>query len=240
MARPEHDHPLRPRLPGATGSTSRCRSSATPCRGAALRAGEVLDYTHYSLVMHAGAARGRLHRPQRRCGRGCVGVGGRHPWQMDERVGDPSLAPRSTTHNRLDRGHLVRREDVSGVGRRGRAANKATYFYTNAAPQHENFNQDEWVALEDWVLHRGDRVLLPAAASSPARCCGRDDPTLDDLPPNLRAAFHARGPVRSRPPSGRSSSCGTAGRRGGPRGGGVRHDASRRCGTTRTAGGCST
>ena len=35
-------------------------------------------------------------------------------------------------------------------------------FYTNVSFQHENFNQDEWLELEDWVMNltrdRDDKI----------------------------------------------------------------------------------
>ena len=32
-------------------------------------------------------------------------------------------------------------------------ASDETYYFSNASLQHENFNRDEWVGLEDWVKH---------------------------------------------------------------------------------------
>jgi endonuclease G len=75
-------------------------------------------------------------------------------WTMDERVGDAQLGREAYRGTGWDRGHLCRREDVIwGRPAEARAANRSTFFYTNSALQHFRFNQDEWLALEDWVLH---------------------------------------------------------------------------------------
>lgn len=58
-------------------------------------------------------------------------------------------------NNPWDRGHLARRAAISwgGTQREAQKASDNTFFFTNATLQHENFNQDEWLALEDWVLN---------------------------------------------------------------------------------------
>ncbi|NER82164.1 MAG: endonuclease, partial [Leptolyngbya sp. SIO1D8] len=55
--------------------------------------------------------------------------------------------------NPLDRGHLASRSSAAwGDSRReAKLAADDTFYYSNAALQHGNFNQDEWLALEDWV-----------------------------------------------------------------------------------------
>jgi endonuclease G len=124
------------------------------------------------------------------------GIPGGLDWKMDERVGEHQLGPEVYAHNQLDRRHLVRGEDVLwGSVSEARLANKATYFYTNAAPQHQHFSQDEWVSLEDWVLHQAtDFSYRLCVFTGPVLTEG--DPTLSDLPPDLRAAFTARGPAQ--------------------------------------------
>ena len=53
----------------------------------------------------------------------------------------------------------MRRAAVAwGDLQRARDASDATFYYPNAAPQHERFNQDEWVDLEDWVLQAAGGV----------------------------------------------------------------------------------
>lgn len=77
----------------------------------------------------------------------------REKWNTDPRVGDSQLDNDYYRNNDWDRGHLVQRASASW-GDTDRAAQQAsddTMFYTNCALQHENLNQDEWLALEDWV-----------------------------------------------------------------------------------------
>jgi endonuclease G len=77
-------------------------------------------------------------------------------WQIDSRVGaDNQLDDAYYANNPFDKGHMSDRESA-GWGESTREAQKAadqTFFYANACLQHENLNQDEWVALEQWVLH---------------------------------------------------------------------------------------
>jgi endonuclease G len=59
--------------------------------------------------------------------------------------------------NRLDRGHLARRADlVWGSEAEARSANKDSFFFTNIAPQMDDFNQSSkdgvWGRLEDAVF----------------------------------------------------------------------------------------
>lgn len=72
-------------------------------------------------------------------------VGGR---EADDLYGDEPY--------NFDQGHLVRREDpIWGPDlETARRANRDTHFFTNCAPQHELFNQDEqgWRAVEEYVL----------------------------------------------------------------------------------------
>jgi endonuclease G len=71
-------------------------------------------------------------------------------------------------------------------------ANKATYFYTNAAPQHKSFNQEEWFTLQDWVLDKAtDFSYRLCVFAGPI--LRSNDPVLSDLSPQLRAAFPISG-----------------------------------------------
>ncbi|WP_217578015.1 DNA/RNA non-specific endonuclease [Mesorhizobium sp. GbtcB19] len=75
-------------------------------------------------------------------------------WYIDGRVGDDLQVDNAAyARNPLDRGHMVRREDpVWGPLDLASEANLDTFHYTNAAPQHEDLNQRDWVGLEDYVL----------------------------------------------------------------------------------------
>jgi endonuclease G len=75
-------------------------------------------------------------------------------WRIDSRIGaDYQLNNDYYYSNPWDRGHLARKASAAW-GRTGREAKHAsddTFFFSNASLQHANFNQDEWLALEDWV-----------------------------------------------------------------------------------------
>ncbi len=62
-------------------------------------------------------------------------------------------------NKKVDKGHLTRREDVQwdikkNVDKAVDAA-KATFYYSNACPQHHQLNNEIWKYLEDAVLRRG-------------------------------------------------------------------------------------
>lgn len=76
-------------------------------------------------------------------------------WNIDTRVGaDFQLDNDYYRSNPWDRGHLARRGSIAWgqTQREAKRASDDTFFYSNAALQHENFNQDEWLALENWVF----------------------------------------------------------------------------------------
>lgn len=150
-------------------------------RQAALSGGRVHDYTHFSLVMHE----------QRRTAMfTACNIDAAHvvrlgrtglPWMYDPRLPtELQLGPKYYAGNAWDRGHLVRRQDpIWGPVRVAREANAATFYFTNAAPQHENFNQDEWLVLEDWVLeHATDFAYRLCVFTGPV--LRADDPPLHD------------------------------------------------------------
>lgn len=62
-------------------------------------------------------------------------------------------------NKKVDKGHLTRREDVQWNQNKNSdkalEAAKATFFYTNACPQHHQLNNEIWKYLEDAVLIRG-------------------------------------------------------------------------------------
>jgi endonuclease G, mitochondrial len=65
-------------------------------------------------------------------------------------------------HPEIDRGHMVRRQDpnwdpsaaVGSSSSLAERANRDTFHYTNAAPQHSEMNQGKelWLGLEDYIL----------------------------------------------------------------------------------------
>ena len=114
----------------------------------------VLDYMHFSSVINGNRKLpfftavnidGKtLISPRRR----------RTRWQIDPRIDREQQAGNELyLHNRLDRGHLVRRLDpVWGRRKEAMQAEEDTFHYTNSAPQHELLNQRDWVGLEEYLL----------------------------------------------------------------------------------------
>lgn len=118
----------------------------------------VLDYHHYSLVMHRG---------RRIAWYSVVNIEGalsmelnrdRDKWIFDPRIErEEQMGPEIYEANDFDRGHLVRRLDPAwGADERvARVANDDTFHFSNCAPQHKFFNQGKtlWAGLEDHLLH---------------------------------------------------------------------------------------
>ncbi|MEA5541958.1 DNA/RNA non-specific endonuclease [Limnoraphis robusta Tam1] len=76
-------------------------------------------------------------------------------WKIDSRIGaDFQLDNDYYRSNPWDRGHLARRASVAWgqTTREAKRASDQTFYYSNGSLQHENFNQDEWLALENWVF----------------------------------------------------------------------------------------
>jgi endonuclease G len=73
-------------------------------------------------------------------------------WALDGRIDARyQLGEDFYAGNRLDRGHLVRREDpVWGGG--AALANDDTFHFTNCSPQYDEFNQQIWLGLENYLL----------------------------------------------------------------------------------------
>ncbi|GGG64408.1 hypothetical protein GCM10011374_30020 [Kocuria dechangensis] len=129
-----------------------------------------LKYHHFSIVMH---------RPRRLALYTAVNIDGRtatRPRRDSDRwIIDPRLPRTEQTNdelyrdNALDRGHLVRRLDPAW-GPVAEAANDDTFHFTNATPQHHDFNADQslWAGLEDYILHNTDnRDLTVSVVTGP-------------------------------------------------------------------------
>ncbi len=119
-----------------------------------LRDGIFADYENYTVVMHR-ERRSPIYAALNIDQEGRHSVPRRGGWEIDSRIGAPhQLDNDYYRHNPWDRGHLARRAAAAwGLTRRdAQRASDDTFFYPNAALQHANFNQDEWLALENWVL----------------------------------------------------------------------------------------
>jgi endonuclease G len=84
-------------------------------------------------------------------------------WSFDPRIpheeqtGEPVYE-----HNKLDRGHLVRRLDPAWGDSPEivKIANDDTFHFTNCTPQHKDFNENKqsWAGLEDYILENADNL----------------------------------------------------------------------------------
>ena len=123
---------------------------------------EIIDYTHFSLALHKtrrmaiwvawnidGGALKKLSRSN-------------ISFKNDPRIPDKHQAGESLYRsNDLDRGHIARRADlIWGSLTEAKKANTDSFFFTNIAPQMNDFNQSGlggiWGKLEDAVFNDVD------------------------------------------------------------------------------------
>jgi endonuclease G, mitochondrial len=126
----------------------------------AATAAKVLDYTHFTVLLNTSRRFAELTAVNIDGGQ-LRDVGREDTWRLDPRVDSALQAGEELyRNNNLDRGHLVRRRDpVWGPPVDAAKANTETFFYTNAAPQVDTFNQSKalWHGLEDYVLNHADQ-----------------------------------------------------------------------------------
>lgn len=121
-------------------------------RNAALREGIYADYPTFTVVMNAqrrSAAFVALNIDQSR-----LGGSGSKSWSYDSRIENSAQLNNEYYRNNVwDRGHMARRASAAwGASEAEKNRNsRETYYWTNAALQHEWVNQDEWLGVEDWV-----------------------------------------------------------------------------------------
>jgi DNA/RNA endonuclease G (NUC1) len=112
-----------------------------------------LAYEHFSLIMNTQRCTA-IVVAQNVDGAKLVTTGS-YSWRVDPRLPTSQQMDNRVYHNNeWDRGHLAQRAAVAW-GDSDAEAERATehsFYYTNAAPQHMHFNQDEWSALEDYIL----------------------------------------------------------------------------------------
>ena len=140
-----------------------------------------LDYTHYSVVLHGqrrlavftvvnidGSEIERIKRA------------GKDLWAFDPRIPQATQAGNELyAGNDLDRGHLVRRLDPAW-GPSAEQGEKDTFFFTNCAPQHADFNQRLWLDLENYLLDNADtRGFKATVFTGPV--FRADDPAYRDI-----------------------------------------------------------
>jgi len=150
--------------------------------------GHLLNYHHFSLVMHRQRRLAMLtaanfdgsparKKPDKRQSYSRNALGGLGPndtelWSTDPRLEDRYQLPDrffNKDRGAFDRGHIVRREDVAwgDTYDEVRFANGDTFHTTNCSPQVKGFNQsaqgvENWGDLENFITAqgRGDRVIL--------------------------------------------------------------------------------
>ncbi|RVG88462.1 DNA/RNA non-specific endonuclease [Sinorhizobium meliloti] len=111
-----------------------------------------LDYEHFSIVM-SGSRRIAMFTAVNIEGARSVSVPRNDDkWSLDGRIPvEAQLGEELYLGNRLDRGHLVRREDPNW-GSAAKTANADTFHFTNCAPQMDVVNQRTWLGLENYIL----------------------------------------------------------------------------------------
>lgn len=112
-----------------------------------------LDYMHFSVVM-SRSRKIAMFTAVNMDGKRSVSINRESDkWFLDGRIpADAQLGEDLYTGNRLDRGHLVRREDPNWGGDDADVANADTFHFTNCAPQMDVVNQRTWLGLETYLL----------------------------------------------------------------------------------------
>jgi len=87
----------------------------------------------------------------------------------------------------IEKGHMTKREDVqwdlNGDEEHAQQAAINTFFYPNAAPQHDSLNNGPWKYLENSVIIKG-RV------PEPAKVTVFTGPLLDNIDPEFKVKLH--------------------------------------------------
>lgn len=127
----------------------------------------VAHYTHFSLSMRKSRRLaafvgwnidGRITKPSDKSA----------TWQTDSRIPTEYQIDNTLYEGtRFDRGHIAKREDLLWGGKAiAKRANDDSFCYTNATPQHENFNRMApalWKSLEDEIFRQVDVTNLRIA-----------------------------------------------------------------------------
>lgn len=125
--------------------------------------GSELKYRHFSVVVHKARRFALLTAVNINVSEGKLQKPGKRPstWRQDGRMA-PVYQPdgafyekaRGSDKVQFSRGHLVRRFDPcwGDTPNDGLRADEDTFHYTNAAPQHQAYNDIDWGNLEDYVL----------------------------------------------------------------------------------------
>ncbi len=118
-------------------------------------AGELFEYPNYSIVMNKASEKRAAIIVCFNLNQNLLKETARSDrWRIDPRIGFAhQLNNDYYARNDWDRGHMARRASAAwGQSQRdAQYAADETFYYSNSCLQHMNLNQDEWLALEDWV-----------------------------------------------------------------------------------------
>lgn len=110
-----------------------------------------LKYMHFSVIM-SKSRKLPMITATNISGLESKKIGRVDKWFLDGRISESQqFGNELYLHNRLDRGHMVRREDPIW-GENAETANLDTFHYTNCCPQMDVFNQQTWLGLENYIL----------------------------------------------------------------------------------------
>ncbi len=136
---------------------------------ALLRDDVYADYIHYSIVMNQQTKQ-LIYAASNINQNKFIQVDSKlsKDWGIDNRVGiENQLDNDDYFKNVWDKGHMVQRSNSNWGDSFAevKMANDDTYWYTNAAFQHQNFNRDEWLALEnhmgkEWIYDDNGMLCL--------------------------------------------------------------------------------
>lgn len=110
-----------------------------------------LKYMHFSIIM-SKSRKMPMITSVNIDGNQSKKIGRSDKWNLDGRIeANEQFGNELYSNNRLDRGHMVRREDPIW-GDDAATANLDTFHYTNSCPQMDVFNQQTWLDLENYIL----------------------------------------------------------------------------------------
>jgi endonuclease G, mitochondrial len=158
----------------------------------------VLDYQHYSVVMHAkrrtaiyaaanidGESWKTVNRKTGQVVDAEKATKASDKWFVDERIAEDEQCDNEDFQQefKFQRGHLIRRQYLNwGSNEEAVKGDADSYHYTNCTLQHELFNpkNTQWLGLEDFVLDNAtkDKVRVSVFAGPVLR---KDDPVYGDM-----------------------------------------------------------
>mmetsp|Transcript_22878 Transcript_22878/g.38889 ORF Transcript_22878/g.38889 Transcript_22878/m.38889 type:complete len:710 (+) Transcript_22878:61-2190(+) len=120
----------------------------------AINGGEKFDHVHFSVVMHARRrlaiyVAANLDYSQRQV------VSRSNRWRSETGLTESQQYTARDYRAPYQKGHLAMRAALAwGDKAQAQAASDDSFVWSNCAPQHKDFHQDEWVAVEQHVWRR--------------------------------------------------------------------------------------